>query len=79
MKTLASIRRALRPGGRLVLVDFIKEQGKSTAFILEHVRADRQTVIKEVSAAGFCLVDAPNVLDEQYVLRFALPADKPAR
>jgi ubiquinone/menaquinone biosynthesis C-methylase UbiE len=52
-QTLASIRRALRPGGALVVVDYRREPGKSAAWVVEHVRADQAAVIAEIEAAGF--------------------------
>lgn len=70
--TLASIHRALRPGGELVIVDFIREPGVSRQWILDHVRAGRDQVTKEVEAAGFDLVqhhDTP-FLQENYLTRF---------
>jgi SAM-dependent methyltransferase len=51
--TLASIRRALRPGGALVVVDYRREPGKSAAWVVEHVRADQAAVTAEIEAAGF--------------------------
>ena len=38
-KTLLSIRRALKPDGRLVVIDFDRVEGRSTGFVLKHVRA----------------------------------------
>ncbi|MBF8268808.1 MAG: ubiE 1, partial [Gammaproteobacteria bacterium] len=35
---LASIRSALRPGGQFIVVDYDKIPGKSSEFILQHVR-----------------------------------------
>jgi SAM-dependent methyltransferase len=52
-QTLASIRRALRPGGALVVVDYRREPGKSAAWVVEHVRAGQAAVTTEIEAAGF--------------------------
>lgn len=75
---LASIYRALRPGGKLVIVDFERIPGVSREWILEHVRCGRDQVIKEVTAAGFELDPTdPDVpyLDENYILRFCKPIE----
>jgi predicted methyltransferase len=72
---LAGIRAALRPGGRLVIVDFERIPGVSRDWVLEHVRLDKETCIAEVEAEGFALereVDVPE-LEENYVLRFTRP------
>jgi predicted methyltransferase len=70
--TLASIRRALRPGGRLVIVDFVREPGVSTEWTLGHVRAGQAVVTKEIEVAGFKQLPQPNVpgLHENYLLIF---------
>lgn len=67
---LASIRRALRPGGTLVVVDFERIEGKSSAWVMEHVRLGRKEVIREVEAQGFRLADEGDFLRENYFLRF---------
>lgn len=72
---LASIHRALRPGGRFIVVDFERIPGVSREWILGHVRAGKEQVTKEILAAGFQLereVDL-DVLEENYVLRFIRP------
>jgi len=75
-KMLASIRRALRPGGRLVIVDYRKE-GK---WAEGHVRADKPTVIEEVTRAGFKLLDGPEgFLKEQYMVRFEKAPAEPTK
>lgn len=70
--TMRSIYRALRPGGILVIVDFQRIDGKSRQWVLDHVRAGKETVIKEVRAERFELVDEPPTpfFEENYILRF---------
>jgi ubiquinone/menaquinone biosynthesis C-methylase UbiE len=72
---LASIHRALRPGGALILIDFERIPGQSRQWVLDHIRADKATVTKEIEAAGFRLVEEPPIagLKEHYFLRFAKP------
>lgn len=69
-KMLASIHQALRPGGRLVIVEFKKEEGVSPEWIMGHVRADQATTTQEITEAGFKLIDELDLLKTQYVLRF---------
>jgi ubiquinone/menaquinone biosynthesis C-methylase UbiE len=73
--TLASLLQALRPGGTLVVVDFIREPGVSRPWILEHVRAGMAEVKAEIEAAGFRFLDQPATpfLRENYCLRFTRP------
>lgn len=69
--TLASIHRALRPGGKLVIVDFERIPGVSRDWILGHVRCGKQTVIDEVTSAGFELGEEADVgLSENYFVSF---------
>jgi predicted methyltransferase len=70
--TLASIHRALRPGGQLVVVDFIRIPGQSRAWILDHVRAGQIEVAREIEDAGFRKVadEATPFLAENYMMRF---------
>jgi predicted methyltransferase len=67
---LASIHRALRPGGALVVIDFEKIPGVSGAWVMDHVRADRETAIREIEAVGFRLAEDRKLLRENYFLRF---------
>jgi len=69
-RMLASIHRALKSDGRLVVIDFHREPGHSSRWVLEHVRAGKDQVIKEIEAAGFRLVKEPNVLAQSYFLLF---------
>jgi len=71
-ENLASIRKALRPGGEILLVDFKRVPGKTAAWITEHVRAGQEEVTKELEAAGFTRVEELPLLAENFVLRFRL-------
>lgn len=70
--TLASIHQALRPAGRLVVVDFKREEGVSSEWVMSHVRAGKEVVIEEIEAAGFRLLVEPQLpgLAENYLLIF---------
>jgi len=70
--TMTSIRRALRPGGQLIVVDFERIPGVSRDWMLEHVRAGKEVFLAEIESAGFTLVQEHDVpeLEENYVLRF---------
>ncbi len=67
---LASIHAALRPDGELVLIDFKRIPGVSSPWVLRHVRAGEETVVKEIEQAGFTLVARKDFMDTQYFLRF---------
>ena len=65
---LASIHRALRPGGRLVVIDFDlrKDSGE---FVKQRARAAKEVYYREITAAGFELIekkDAPAIQDNFY-------------
>ena len=70
--TMRSLQKALKPGGKLVVIDFKRIPGESRAWTLEHVRAGQETFQKEIEAAGFRFVDEAKVpgLQENYCLRF---------
>jgi ubiquinone/menaquinone biosynthesis C-methylase UbiE len=69
---LDSIRKALRPGGSLVLIEFDRVEGKSKEFVLKHVRADKAQFFREIRQAGFALDPSqPKVkLAENFFARF---------
>ncbi len=70
---LASIRRALKPHGRLAIVEFDRIEGKSTPFILKHVRAGKEVFRSEIEAAGFRFLRevAVDGLKDNYLLLFS--------
>lgn len=69
-KTMASIHRALKPGGRLYVIDFERIEGKSSDWILNHVRAGREVFQKEIEETGFELAKDFNIFEENYFLMF---------
>jgi predicted methyltransferase len=70
---LRAIREALKPGGIFIVVDFERIPGVSSQRILEHVRAGKETVIKEVEAEGFRMVEEKKLLQQNYFVRFEKP------
>src|SRR5262245_1725237 len=81
-RTLASIHQALRKGGQLIVLDFERIPGKSREWVLGHVRAGKDVVTKEITAAGFKLVGEVKDLGlkENYFLRFEkVEAAKPKK
>lgn len=67
---LASIHKALRSAGRLIVIDFRKQPGESSGWVMGHVRANKEKVIEEISSAGFVLVDDKPLLRVNYFLEF---------
>lgn len=69
-ETLASLHRALRPDGLLVVIDYRRVAPASAPWVLQHVRAGKDKVIEEIEAAGFQLTDDLPFLKTNYFLRF---------
>ncbi len=71
LKTMASIQRALKPGGRVILVDFRRIPGTSTDWVLNHVRAGQEVFEAEIIESGFEKVSQePKLLQENYFVVF---------
>lgn len=81
-KTMASIHRALKPGGRVVLVEFAKIEGVSSEWIMGHVRAGEEVFTREIEESGFEKLDViKEFFKESYLVRFrreeiATPSDQ---
>jgi len=75
-KTMTSIRKALRPGGKVVVVDFERIEGKSREWLLKHVRAGKSLVKKEIEASGFTLDKEVSMFKENYFLMFRATENK---
>ncbi len=74
-KTTTSIYRALRPGGKLVVVDFIRDEATSPDWILGHVRAGKDVFCAEIESVGFERMQEPilDELEENYLVVFSKP------
>ena len=70
---LSSIHQALKPGGRLIVIDFRRDPRHSSRWVMGHVRAGRDTVIDEITRAGFRLIDDKPLLRTNYYLVFSKP------
>ena len=67
---LASIHRALRPDGRVIIIDYRKKPGFSSPWVMQHVRLDKEQVIRELDNAGFEYIGEENMLVQNYFLKF---------
>jgi SAM-dependent methyltransferase len=67
---LASISRALREDGELVVIDYRRILGVSSPWVMSHVRAGQAEITEEIRSAGFEVVEEHDFLRENYFLRF---------
>ncbi len=79
---LAEFREALKPGGKLAIVEYYKRPGAMGGGdrALTHIRLDDSGVIQEVQSAGFTLVEErEHIPRSQYICIFAAKATGGAR
>jgi ubiquinone/menaquinone biosynthesis C-methylase UbiE len=68
---LREIKKALRPEGFLVLIDFKRIEGVSKDYVLKMVRAGEGTFTDEFQNAGFELIERRDeMFEDNYLLRF---------
>lgn len=73
-KTLHSLFRAMKAGGRVVLIDFRRVEGESSDWVMGHVRAGQEVFEKEMAEAGFQkLSEERELLRENYFVIFQKP------
>jgi ubiquinone/menaquinone biosynthesis C-methylase UbiE len=72
--TLKGLRQALKPGGRLVLVEF-RAEDPDVPIKPEHKMTLRQ-VRKEIEPQGFTFKESLEMLPWQHVIIFEKPKDK---
>jgi predicted methyltransferase len=69
--TMRSIHKALKPKGKVVLIDFHRIKGVSTDWVMNHVRAGQEVFTQEIVDAGFKQVsEDKDLLKESYFVRF---------
>lgn len=68
--SMASLHKALRPDGLLVIVDFERIKGVTTDFSLSHIRAGKGTFTDEIKDSGFDFIREVEMMEEQYVITF---------
>ena len=74
LKTMASLYRALKPGGRVILVDFRRVEGSSTDWVMNHVRAGQEVFEAETLQTGLKKVyEERELLKENYFVVFEKP------
>lgn len=71
-KMLARIKAAIKPGGRLALVDYYKRAGAMPGGdAINHIRLDIDDVVREVEAEGFKAVSRKeHIPQSQYLVLF---------
>ena len=69
-QTLASIHRALRSDGHVIIIDFRRDPRISSNRVMGHVRGNQAQVIQELHEAGFRLVDDKPLMITNYFLEF---------
>lgn len=74
-KTMTSLWQALKPGGRVIVVDFRKVPGESSEFVMGHVRAGQEIFESEIVQAGFQKRrQVDGLLKENYFVEFVKSA-----
>jgi len=68
---MTSIHKALKPGGQVMVIDFIRVPGKSSEWVMSHVRASQELVEQEIAECGFKkTAEIKDLLQENYVVVF---------
>jgi len=77
-KMLAALHRSLKPGGKLVVVEYYRSQtSMPNGRALQHIRLDKPDVVKEISANRFRLLsEREHIPGSQYMLIFERSGDR---
>lgn len=71
IKTMTSLYAALKPGGRVFVIDFKRIEGESTDWTMKHVRAGQDVFEAEILLCGFKKVgEHSKLLKENYFVEF---------
>lgn len=71
-ETMASIHRALKKDGHLIMIDFNRIEGQTREWLMDHVRANKETFRSEIEEVGFQLESEKKIdgFKENYFLKF---------
>lgn len=76
-KTMTSLYEAMKPGGRVLLIDFRRVEGVSSEWTIGHVRAGQEVFEAEIAQTGFKKVkEHTDLLKENYFVVFEKPTTK---
>jgi intracellular sulfur oxidation DsrE/DsrF family protein/SAM-dependent methyltransferase len=76
-KTMTSLYEAMKPGGRVLLIDFRRVEGVSSEWTIGHVRAGQEVFEAEIAKTGFKKVkEHTDLLKENYFVVFEKPTTK---
>ena len=79
-RMMRSIHKVLKPNGRVVLIDFRRVPGKSSEWVMGHVRAGQELVEEEVCRCGFQkTAEIKALLQENYLVVFEKASGPDAR
>ncbi len=71
LKTMTSLHAALKPGGRVFVIDFKRIEGESSDWTMKHVRAGQEVFEEEILACGYKKVrEHSKLLKENYFVEF---------
>lgn len=71
LKTMASLRHALKPGGRVIVVDYHRIPGKTSEWAMNHIRAGQEVFESEIVESGFQKTrEVGGFLEENYLVEF---------
>ncbi len=68
----SKVRSALKPGGRVAIIDFYHDSRSGEIGFPRRYLVARETVVKELSKAGYTLVREHEFLPRQYFLEFTV-------
>ncbi|HEY6289066.1 MAG TPA: methyltransferase domain-containing protein [Nitrospiraceae bacterium] len=70
-KYFSDTKSSLKPGGRIAIIDFYHDERSGELGFPKHHLVPRETVIAELTEAGYRLVREHTLLPRQYFLEFA--------
>jgi ubiquinone/menaquinone biosynthesis C-methylase UbiE len=71
LKTMRSVHAALKPSGRVILIDFKRIEGETKEWTMNHVRAGQEVFEEELRSCGFRKIrEHTEILKENYFVEF---------